>query len=126
MEHEIDLEAASDKAAQLNALLFQLKAQCIDPITDNLIELAHELSDTVSVFLIEESTKGNRTKDNRDMSQKAIPDRAQLIDVLTRVKAFTVAAQYLTRDNEELRISRDLLCQAEAEIDEVLGEEENG
>ncbi|HAT1511883.1 TPA: hypothetical protein I8W54_000151 [Morganella morganii] len=59
------------------------------------------------------------------MSQKAIPDRAQLIDVLTRVKAFTVAAQYLTRDKEERRISRDLHCQAEAEIDEVL-EGENG
>lgn len=57
------------------------------------------------------------------MSQKAIPDRAQLIDVLTRVKAFTVAAQYLTRDNEELRISRNLLSQAEAEIDEVLENE---
>ncbi|WP_343103410.1 hypothetical protein [Morganella morganii] len=57
------------------------------------------------------------------MSQKAIIDRAQLIDALTRVKAFTVAAQYLTRDNEELRISRDLLCQAEAEIDEVLENE---
>ncbi|WP_405470240.1 hypothetical protein ACGTI2_05140 [Morganella morganii] len=57
------------------------------------------------------------------MSQKAIPDRAQLIDVLTRVKAFTVAAQYLTRNSEELRISRDLLCQAEAEIDEVLENE---
>lgn len=39
------------------------------------------------------------------MSQKAIPDRAQLIDVLTRVKAFTTAAQYLTRDKEERRLS---------------------
>lgn len=57
------------------------------------------------------------------MSQKAIPDRAQLIDVLTRVKAFTAAAQYLTRDNEELRISRNLLSQAEVEIDEVLENE---
>lgn len=57
------------------------------------------------------------------MSQKAIPDRAQLIDVLTRVKAFTTAAQYLTRDNEELRISRNLLSQAEVEIDEVLENE---
>lgn len=57
------------------------------------------------------------------MSQKIITDRVQLIDVLTRVKAFTTAAQYLTRDKEELRISRDLLCQAEAEIDEVLENE---
>ena len=57
------------------------------------------------------------------MSQNAIIDRAKLVDVLTRVKAFTVAAQYLTRDKEELRISRDLLCQAEAEIDEVLENE---
>ncbi len=59
------------------------------------------------------------------MSQKAIPDHAQLIDVLTRVKAFTTAAQYLTRDNSELRISRDLLCQAEDEINVALGEEES-
>ncbi|ENM6470106.1 hypothetical protein [Morganella morganii] len=59
------------------------------------------------------------------MSQKAIPDRAQLIDVLTRVKAFTTAAQYLTRDKEERRLSLELLCQAEAEIDEAL-EKENG
>lgn len=120
MAHEIDLGTAVDKAAQLNALLFQLSAQCIDPITDNLIELAHELSDTVSVFLTEESTKGSR-----DMSQKAIPDRAQLIDVLTRVKALTAAAQYLTRNKEERRLSLELLCQAEAEIDEIL-DGENG
>lgn len=57
------------------------------------------------------------------MSQKAIPDRAQLIDVLTRVKAFTAAAQYLTRDKEERRLSLELLCRAEAEIDEVLENE---
>ncbi|WNP29128.1 hypothetical protein RN616_11330 [Morganella morganii] len=57
------------------------------------------------------------------MSQETVIDRTKLVDVLTRVKAFTVAAQYLTRDNEELRISRDLLCQAEAEIDEVLENE---
>ncbi|MET4877221.1 hypothetical protein L9G70_07070 [Morganella morganii] len=57
------------------------------------------------------------------MSQKAIPDREQLIDVLTRVKAFTTAAQYLTRDKEERRLSLELLCQAEAEIDEVLENE---
>ncbi|MBX9344052.1 hypothetical protein [Morganella morganii] len=57
------------------------------------------------------------------MSQKAIPDHAQLIDVLTRVKAFTAAAQYLTRDKEERRLSLELLCQAEAEIDEVLENE---
>ncbi|EOE6700199.1 hypothetical protein R4E38_01325 [Morganella morganii] len=57
------------------------------------------------------------------MSQKAIPDRAQLIDVLTRVKAFTTTAQYLTRDKEERRLSLELLCQAEAEIDEVLENE---
>lgn len=57
------------------------------------------------------------------MSQKAIPDRAQLIDVLTRVKAFATAAQYLTRDKEERRLSLELLCQAEAEIDEVLENE---
>ncbi|HCM64757.1 MAG TPA: hypothetical protein DIT05_19785 [Morganella sp. (in: Bacteria)] len=60
------------------------------------------------------------------MSQEEIIDRAKLVDVLTRVKAFTVAAQYLTRDKEELRISRELLSQAEAEIDEALGEEGNG
>ena len=57
------------------------------------------------------------------MSQEAIPDRAQLIDVLTRVKEFTAAAQYLTRDKEERRLSLELLCQAEAEIDEVLENE---
>ncbi|WP_202906036.1 hypothetical protein [Morganella psychrotolerans] len=57
------------------------------------------------------------------MLQNAIIERTKLVDVLTRVKAFTVAAQYLTRDKEELRISRDLLCQAEAEIDEVLENE---
>lgn len=60
------------------------------------------------------------------MSQEEIIDRAKLVDVLTRVKAFTVAAQYLTRDKREIRLSLELLCQAEAEIDEVLGEEENG
>lgn len=59
------------------------------------------------------------------MSQNSIIDRVKLVDVLTRVKAFTVAAQYLTRDKEELRISRDLLCQAEAEIDEVLENEQH-
>lgn len=57
------------------------------------------------------------------MSQKAIPDRAQLIDVLTRIKAFTAAAQYLTRNKEERRLSLELLCQAEDEIDEVLENE---
>lgn len=57
------------------------------------------------------------------MSQKEIPDRTQLIDVLTRVKAFTTAAQYLTRDKEKRRLSLELLCQAEAEIDEVLENE---
>ncbi|WP_413493801.1 hypothetical protein [Morganella psychrotolerans] len=57
------------------------------------------------------------------MSQNAIIDRTKLVDVLTRVKAFTVAAQYLTRDKEERRLSLELLCQAEAEIDEVLENE---
>lgn len=57
MEHEIDLGTAVDKAAQLNALLFQLKAQCVDPITDNLIELASSLSDPVSSWLIEENSR---------------------------------------------------------------------
>lgn len=57
------------------------------------------------------------------MSQNVIIDRAKLVDVLTRVKAFTVAAQYLTRDKEERRLSLELLCQAEAEIDEVLENE---
>ncbi|QXO42255.1 hypothetical protein JA116_16985 [Morganella morganii] len=59
------------------------------------------------------------------VTQMAI-DRTKLVDVLTRVKAFTVAAQYLTRDKGERRLSLDLLCRAETEIDEVLGEEENG
>lgn len=57
MAHEINLGTAVDKAAQLNALLTQLCTRCVDPITDNLIELARELSDTVSEFLIEETVK---------------------------------------------------------------------
>ncbi|ETO41454.1 hypothetical protein [Morganella sp. EGD-HP17] len=120
MEHEINLGTAVDKAAQLSALLFQLSAHCIDPITDNLIELARELSDMVSGFLIEESIN-----DNRDMSQEVAASRVQLIDTLLRVKAFTAAAQHLINDNEEHPLSLKLLCQAEAEIDEVLEGDEN-
>lgn len=56
MAQEINLETATNKAAQLNALLFTISGEFTgNPITDNLIELAHELSDTVVCWLIEQS-----------------------------------------------------------------------
>ncbi|AMG70255.1 hypothetical protein [Morganella morganii] len=56
MAHEIKLETVTNKAAQLNALLFTISGEFTgNPITDNLIELAHELSDSVACWLIEES-----------------------------------------------------------------------
>ncbi len=58
MTHEIKLETAANKAAQLNALLFTISGEFTgNPITDNLIELAHELSDAVACWLIEENAQ---------------------------------------------------------------------
>ncbi|EMM8062877.1 hypothetical protein [Morganella morganii] len=56
MAHEIKLETVTNKAAQLNALLFTISGEFTsNPITDNLIELTHELSDSVACWLIEEN-----------------------------------------------------------------------
>ncbi|OBU13340.1 hypothetical protein [Morganella psychrotolerans] len=58
MSQEINLETVSNKAAQLNALLFTISGEFTgNPMTDNLIELAHELSDTVACWLIEENAQ---------------------------------------------------------------------
>ncbi|MBC3999675.1 hypothetical protein [Morganella morganii] len=58
MAHEIKLETAANKAAQLNALLFTISGEFSgNPITDNLIELAHELPDSVACWLIEENAQ---------------------------------------------------------------------
>lgn len=58
MAHEIKLENVTNKAAQLNALLFTISGEFTgNPITDNLIELTHELSDTVACWLIEENAQ---------------------------------------------------------------------
>lgn len=58
MAHEIKLETVTNKAAQLNALLFTISGEFTgNPITDNLIELAHELSDSVACWLIEENAQ---------------------------------------------------------------------
>lgn len=58
MAHEIKLETVTNKAAQLNALLFTISGEFTgNPITDNLIELASSLSDPVSSWLIEENAQ---------------------------------------------------------------------
>ncbi|MCW2258533.1 hypothetical protein M2263_004624 [Providencia alcalifaciens] len=44
-------------------------------------------------------------------------------DVLHRIKAFIIAAQFLNRDSSERHIANELLCQAEEEIDEALKNE---
>lgn len=111
MAHEIDLGTAVDKAAQLNALLFQLSAQCIDPITDNLIELAHELSDTVSVFLTEECTKGNR-----DMSHD---NKIKLENITTKIDSLTLAAISLD-DEGDSELHFDLLDKVREVINKEL------
>ncbi|MEM8111886.1 hypothetical protein Q4S27_22595 [Morganella morganii subsp. sibonii] len=62
MAHEIKLESVTNKAAQLNALLFTISSEFTGkPITDSLIELAHELSDTVACWLIEENAHRNES-----------------------------------------------------------------
>lgn len=62
MAHKTDnLDIITNKAAHLHAVLFMLRMEKTNPpITDNLIDLAYELSDSVACWLIEKQAQQTR------------------------------------------------------------------
>ncbi len=59
MSHDIELEIAAKKSAQLNALLFEMNTIRLpdSPSVEELIGLSLELSGSVAIWLIEENEK---------------------------------------------------------------------